>query len=162
MIDYAGKILAETVEEIVTRQAGLCGDGIDLIGAQGTREIAGRNWLVLALADPRIGGIALAALLQLLHEVAEAAGKNAAGRTAGKQAAEAALEHIAQAAAIAGPGIDGLRRGGWSRGGRGARLAAAKMLDRFPGEQRQDRHCHRRHAAAGIRSWVGGAARAVL
>jgi hypothetical protein len=43
-----------------------------------------------------------------------------------------------------------------------ARLAAAEMFHRFPGEQRQDRHGHRRHAAAGIRARFGWAAWAVL
>src|SRR6266436_4591521 len=134
MIDHVGQILAEASQQFVARQACLGSDRIDLVGAERVGEIAGRNRLVLALADPRIGHLALAALLQLVEEVAEPAGKNAAGRAARQQAAEPALQHVAETAARQS-GVDSVRRrwrrASW-RGGRSARLAAAKMLDRFP------------------------------
>src|SRR5882757_1235151 len=52
MIDHVGQILAEAFQQFVARQAGLRCDGIDLVGAERVGEIAGRNRLVLALADP--------------------------------------------------------------------------------------------------------------
>ncbi len=60
----------------------------DLVGAERAGEIARRNRLVRALADPGIGGVAMAALLQLLEQVAEPARDHAAGRGAAEQAAQ--------------------------------------------------------------------------
>src|SRR5581483_247411 len=97
MIDHLRQILAEALEQIVARQAALRGDRIDLVGAERTCQIARRDRLVRALADPGIGGVALAALLQLLHEVAEPAGDHAARGSAAEQSAERTLEDVAQA-----------------------------------------------------------------
>src|ERR1700694_2188899 len=101
----------------------------------------------------------MAVLLQLLEQVAESAADHAAGGAPGEQAAEAAFQNIADSAARHS-GIDGARRGRGSR--RCTGLTAAEMFHRLPGEQTEDRHGHRRHAAAGLRAWGAGTARAVL
>src|ERR1700733_10797738 len=99
MIDHLGQMLAETGEQFVARHAALRHQAVDLIGAERVGEIAGCDLLVRTRAHPGIGGVAMAAVLELLEQVAEAAADHAASRTARKQAAEAALEHVAKTAA---------------------------------------------------------------
>src|SRR3954468_11449103 len=94
MIDHLRKILAEAGEQLVARQAALGGQALDLVGAERVGEIAGRDRLVLALADPGIGGLAVAALLKLVEEIAETAAEHAAGCATREQAAKAALEQV--------------------------------------------------------------------
>ena len=45
-------IVVGFIAGIIARQAGLRSDGIDLVGAERAGEIARRDRLVLALADP--------------------------------------------------------------------------------------------------------------
>src|ERR1700729_492673 len=99
MVDHTGQMLAETVEQFVARQAALRHQTVDLIGAERTGEIAGRDLLVGAGAHPGIGGVAMAALLELLEQVAEPAADHAAGSAAREQAAQPTLEEIAKTAA---------------------------------------------------------------
>src|SRR5437868_3181578 len=127
---------------------------IDLVGTERAGEIARRHLFVGAVADPRIRLVAEPLLLELVEEIAEPAAEHAAGCAAGQQAAQSALEDVAETAAhptarerrghIAG-------RGRWCRPRLCAGLTAAKMLHCLPGEQSQDRHGHRRLAAAGRR-----------
>src|SRR5258708_37557632 len=86
MIDGLGQLLAEAREQFLARQASLRHQAVDLVGAQGAGEIAGRNLLVRAVCDPRTGGLAMATLLQLLEQVAEPARDHAAGGAACEQA----------------------------------------------------------------------------
>src|SRR5690348_7883569 len=102
VVDHLRQILAEAVEQFVARQAALGGQTLDLVGAEGARKVAGRDRLVLALADPGICSVAVAALLELVEEVAEAAAQHGSGRAAREQATEPALEQIAETAAAAG------------------------------------------------------------
>src|SRR4029077_10450873 len=101
-----------------------------------------------------------------MEEAPEPATDHAARGGAAEQSAQSALEEIAEPAAHTAAGE---ARGHVAGRGRGSRLrccaglVAAKMLDRFPGEQRQDRHGHRRHAATfGLRARCARAARALL
>src|SRR5450432_1272561 len=102
----------------------------------------------------------MAVLLELLEQVAEPARDHASGGATGQQAAQSALENITETAAHAAT-----RRhvaGYWRRRRSCAGLAATEMFDRLPGQQRQDRHGHRRHSSARLRAGITGAARAVL
>src|SRR5580704_15935259 len=167
-------MLAETVEQFVARQAALRHQTADLVGAERTGEIAGCDLLVGAGAHPRIGGVAMAALLELLEQVAEPAADHAAGSAAREQAAQPTLEEVAKTAAVATAKTSTGKtsttsasshsaasgRGGGRR--RGVALAATDMLDRLVGQQGQDRHGHGRHSAAGLRGRTAGPARAVL
>src|SRR3954470_3573098 len=99
MIDHLRQILAVAGEQLVARQAALGGQAFDLVGAERIGEIAGRDRLVFALADPGIRGLAVTALLKLVEEIAEPAAQHAAGRATREQAAEAALEEVTEAAA---------------------------------------------------------------
>src|SRR5262245_10615568 len=104
MVDHLRQILAKTGEQLIARQTALGGQALDLIGAERVGEIAGRDRLVLALADPGIRGLAVAPLLELVEEIAEPAAEHGAGRAAREQAAEAALQQIAEAAATGATG----------------------------------------------------------
>src|SRR5438045_9679489 len=128
MIDPLRQILAEAVEQFVARQSALRGQRVDLVGAERVGEIARCNRLVLAGPDPRIGFVALAALLQLLEHVAEPAADHAAGCTAGEQAAERTFQYVAKTTAARAAG----RRGRRLR--RRAALAGGHMFDGLPGE----------------------------
>ncbi len=161
-----GQMLTEAREQFITRQSRLRRQRVDLIGAQGAGQIARRNLLVRSGAHPRIGGVAMAALLKLVQEVAEAAADHTARCAACEQAAEAALEQIAEPAA-AKCTAESTGQAGIHRRWRGRRIAAgltaAVMLDRLVCKQGQDRHGHRRHAALGIGvAWSTRTARAVL
>src|SRR5829696_1803306 len=165
MIDDVGQMLAEALQQFVAGKAALGGELFNLVGAERVGEIAGRDLLVGAVADPGVSLIAKALLLELIEEVAEAAAQDAPRRAAREQSAQAALEHVAQSAtarAAAGQaGIDIAGRGRRLR--RRAGLVAAEMLDAFPGQERQDRHGQGRHPAAVIpRAGGARAARAVL
>src|SRR5262245_2697754 len=98
MIDDVGQILAEALQQFIARQAALRRERLDLVGAERVGEIAGRDLLVGSVADPRIGLVAHAFLLELIEQVAKAAAQDAARRAARKQSAEAALEHVAETA----------------------------------------------------------------
>jgi hypothetical protein len=131
MIDDVGQILAETLQQFVTGQAALGSQRLDLIGAERVGEVAGRDLLVGTVGDPGIGLVAESLLLELIQEVAEAAGKNAAGGAARQKAAQAALEHVAQSTTAR----TGVHMAGCGHGlRRGAGLVAAEMLDAFPGQ----------------------------
>src|ERR1700722_4527696 len=170
MVDHTGQMLAETVEQFVARQAALRHQTVGLIAAERTGEIARRDLLVGAGAHPGIGGVAMAALLELLEQVAEPAADHAAGSAAREQAAQPTLEEIAKTAAETSTTKTSTTnasthsaprgRGGGRR--RCVALAAADMLDRLVGQRGQDRHGHRRHSAAGLRGRIAGPARAVL
>src|SRR4029077_14990236 len=97
MIDDAWQILAQPIQQFLTRHGALRRQTLDLIGAECLGEITGRNLLVRSLANPRVGCLAMAALLEPLQEVAKSAADHAAGRAAGEQAAQSALEKIAEA-----------------------------------------------------------------
>src|SRR4051794_35244669 len=149
MIDHLRQILAETREQLVTRQAALGGQALDLVGAERIGEIAWCDRLVLALADPGIGSVAMTALLELVEEIAEPAAEHGAGRAAREQAAKAALQQVTEAAASARIHRRGEMRRCRRRLRRAAGLVAAQMLECLPGEQAKEGHGHGRHAAAG-------------
>src|SRR6476469_5942723 len=52
MIDHIGQILAEPLEQVIARQPALRRQRVDLVGAERAGEIARRNLLVGAVADP--------------------------------------------------------------------------------------------------------------
>src|SRR4051794_22859112 len=99
MIDDVGQILAEAVQQFVARHAALRRQRVDLIGAERAGEIAGGDLLVRTIADPGTRGVAVALLLELVQEVAEAAAEHAARRATCEQAAQSALENIAETSA---------------------------------------------------------------
>src|SRR5689334_8164510 len=101
MVDHLRQILAEAVEQFIARQAALGGQTFDLVGAKCARKVAGRDRLVLALADPGIRGLAVASLLELVEEVAEPAAQHGSGRAAREQAAKPAFEQASQTAKAA-------------------------------------------------------------
>src|SRR2546421_9513802 len=165
MIDHLRQILAEAIEQLVARQSALRGQRIDLVGAERVGEIARCDRLVLAGPDPRIGFVALAALLQLLEHVAEPAADHAAGRTAREQAAKRTLQYVAKTTAKTTTETAAARSAAGRRGRRlwrRAALARGHMFDGLPGEHAEERHRHRRHSPAGLRARVRGAARALL
>src|SRR5882757_10949466 len=92
-------MLAQARKQFVARQPGLRRQRVDLVGAERAPEIVRRNFLVRPGAHPGIGGIAVAAVLKLLEQVAKAAADHAARGTAREQAAKPALQKIAKSAA---------------------------------------------------------------
>jgi hypothetical protein len=52
MIDHVRQILAEAFQQFIARHPSLRGQRIDLVGAECAGEIAGRDLLVRAVADP--------------------------------------------------------------------------------------------------------------
>src|SRR5579883_822160 len=105
----------------------------------------------------------MAALLQLLEQVAQSAADNAAGSSTCEQSAKPALEKVAESAAKSPTNRAAdvaARCGGLRRICTGG--AAAQMLDRLVSKQRQDRHGERRHSAAGLRARARGPARTLL
>src|SRR5580704_11119653 len=172
MVDHLGQMLAEAIQQVLARQAALRHQAVDLVGAKRVGEIARRDLLVRAWAHPRIGRLAVAVLLEMLEQVAQSAADNAACRATGKHAAEAALENGAKTAktstkaaaaktATTKAAANSARRG-CRRRCSGRSRAAADVFDSLVGKQRQDRHGHRRHAAAGLCARSGGTARTVL
>src|SRR5258705_225593 len=102
-----------------------------------------------------MGSVALAILLELLEQVAKPAADHASRGAAREQAAQSSLEKVTEtAAARAGIYVAGR----WRRSCTG--LAATEMFDRLVGEQCKDRHGHRRHPAAALRTGIARAARA--
>jgi hypothetical protein len=100
----------------------------------------------------------MAALLELLEQVAKAAADDTPGSAAREQAAQSTLENIAKTSAGSAGHSTSARR--WRR--TCARWTAAQMLDCLVGEQRKDCHGHRRHPAARLRARTGGTARTLL
>ena len=152
-------------------------------------KIAGGNLLVRTGADPGLGGMTVAAVLESLDEVAEAPAQHGSGGGAAEEAAQAAREDIAQPASRSGAAgrgsrpaaeqsaediakpaarIAGLRLTAGRQAGRLARTAgvgglAAAALERLVGQKPQQRQHDRRHSAPATAA--GGwalAARAVL
>ena len=103
MVDHAGQILAQPIQQFLARQAGLMRHRVDLIDAHGLTEIAGRD-LCSGPCRPMIRGFPLAALLQLLQQVAEPSRDHAARSAAGEHAAKAALQQVAETSADAAAG----------------------------------------------------------
>jgi hypothetical protein len=52
VVDHTRQILAEILQQLVTRHAALRRELFELIGAKRLGEIAGRNLLVRTAADP--------------------------------------------------------------------------------------------------------------
>src|SRR5580692_2969493 len=181
MVDHLGQMLAEAIQQVLARQAALRHQAVDLVGAKRVGEVARCDLLIRARAHPRIGGFAVAVLLELLEQVAQSAADNAACRASGEHAAEATLEDVAKTAetstktstaktstkasaaktSTTKAAANSARRG-CRRRCSGRSRAAADVFDSLVGKQRQDRHGHRRHAAAGLCARSGGTARTVL
>jgi hypothetical protein len=85
----------------------------------------------------------VAALLELFDDIVEPAVEHTAGGAAGQQSAQPAFEYVREAAA-------GCWRGGGGRtiAGRCGLLTPAEMLERLVGQEPDQRHGERRHAAA--------------
>ena len=77
LIDDLGQLLAEARQQFLARQAGLRRQEVDLLGRQHLAEVGRRDRLVLAGADPRLGDVALAGILELLEQVAQPAAQDA-------------------------------------------------------------------------------------
>src|SRR6476619_5523077 len=125
--------------------------------------------------------MAVAAVLEVLKQVAEAAAQHAAGRGAAEQSAQSALEEVAQVTARGGAGrrarrlaaeqpaenigeaaasIARCRTASGRYAGRlalsaGAGGVAATTLERLVCKQSEERDDDRRHAAAGLRLAAG-------
>src|SRR3954470_23981300 len=121
---------AQAVEPFITGQSRLRRQRVYLIGAERAPEIVRGNLLVRPRAHPGIGGVAVAAVLKLLEQVAKPAADHAARGTACEQAAKPALEQVTKSTAARQTGIHSV--GQWGRRRRAAsRLTATKMLDRL-------------------------------
>src|SRR6478609_1630748 len=102
MVDHVGQILAETLQQFIARQSALRRQMLDLVDAERAGEVTRSDLLVGTVADPRVGCVALALLLELVEQVAEAAAEDAAGGAARQKPTEAALEHVAKTSTAAG------------------------------------------------------------
>src|SRR5215470_15863589 len=137
---------------------------VDLVGAERVGKIVWSDLLVRSGADPRLGLVVEAGLLQLLEEIVQAAAQNAAGGAACEQASEPTLEQVCKPAArlLSRDDFDiaaGRLRPGAASGGRRLRLPAAKAFHRLVGKKTQYRHGDRRHArAAGATAATGASA----
>src|SRR5205814_1433268 len=99
LVDRAWQFAAEPRQQLLARQAGVLRQRVDVVAADRLRQVAFGNVLVRSGADPRVGGLTLTVVLELLEQAAEAAAQHAAGRAAGEQTAQSALEQIAKTAA---------------------------------------------------------------
>ena len=81
------QIFGEALEQVIARHASLGHERVDLFRSKSTGQIVRRYCLVGSGADPRIDGIALAALLKLLEQVAQATAQDASSGTCCEQAA---------------------------------------------------------------------------
>src|SRR5262249_12031988 len=88
LIDQIGQVLAQALEQVVARHPGLRGQRIDGVGAERLGQIVRLDLLVGAFADPGLRCTALAAVLEIPDEVAEATVEHVAG-AAGDQVVEA-------------------------------------------------------------------------
>ena len=105
LVDHLRQLLAHAVEQVVARHAEPPRHRVDVVATDRARQVAGRNLPVRPAADPGVGDVAQAVVLELLEQAAEPAAENAAGRRAAEQAAETALQQIAQPAARRGAGV---------------------------------------------------------
>src|SRR3981189_2268514 len=105
---------------------------------------------------------ARAVLLELLEQIAKPAAEDAARSAARKQSAQPALQHVANSPTTSNSATGIRRRGRRYLSGCGAWLAAAEMLDRLPGDQREYGHRHRRHSTVRLRRRMPGTERPVL
>src|SRR5262252_6807864 len=69
LIDDPRQVLAQTLKQLVARQAGMFHQRVDLVGAECVGQIARSDCLVGSAADPRIGLFVEARLLKLLEQV---------------------------------------------------------------------------------------------
>src|SRR5262249_51184641 len=139
--------------------------GIDPIGTERVRQIVRRDRLVRSVADPRIGRLAVAALLELLEQIAQAATDDVTGRRTAGTAREQAAQQIAEAAAASTACAGSARRRSRATTRIAGGLSGTETPDRLEGEQSQQGHRQRRHsatAAAAGRCWHAFAARPVL
>ena len=104
------QIFAEALEQVIARHASLRHERVDLFRSKSAGQIVRRYCLIGASADPRISGIALASLLKLFEQVAQAAAQDASSGTGCEQTAQPASEQIAQPAARQ-VGIDSVSAG---------------------------------------------------
>ena len=157
MVDHFRQMLAQARQQLVAGQAGLRHQAVDLVGAKRVGEIVRRDLLVRAGAHPGTGGFAMAVLLKLFQEVAKAAADHAASR---RQRASRRdylsgcrqdRRHWTAKHAPRPPPVEGAGAGAGSAG----RVVGGQMLDRFPRQQTQDRHGHRRHATGGALGLLG-------
>ena len=151
MIDDVGQILAEALQQFVARQAALRRQRFDLVGAERAGEIAGRDLLVGAVADPGIGGSPWPFCWNWLSRSPRPPLRTLPAAPPASSPPNPPLSMSLSPPPAPPPGRLAVTLPG-SLGGAGVRrsagLAAAEMLDRLPGQQRQDRHGHRRHPAA--------------
>ncbi len=101
MIDRLGQLFAEARQQLLARQSRPGHQEVDLVRREDLAEVGRRDGLILAGADPGLGDVLLAGALELLEQVAEAAGQEPAeAARAGSHAVSAAeaLEKIAQSA----------------------------------------------------------------
>src|SRR5271165_3361937 len=94
VIDDLRQVLAEPFQEFVAGEAELRGERVDLVGAQRRAEVLWGDRVVLAGTDPGFRDLAMAAVLELLEEVVEAAAQDRPGGPTGEQSAEPALEQV--------------------------------------------------------------------
>jgi hypothetical protein len=92
-------MLAQPFQEIVTVHTGLAAQRLECVAAQRVAEISGRDFPIGAGSYPRVGHIALSAVLQIADEIAEPAAQHASRRGATEKAAQSAAQQIVQAAA---------------------------------------------------------------
>ena len=98
-VDHARQMGAEPGEQLAALHAAVPGQLVQRIGPERARDIGLRDRLVRAASDPGIDDVALAALLQLLEQIAEPAIEDGAGSSAAENASQRAFEQITQPSA---------------------------------------------------------------
>src|SRR6476619_8251041 len=107
LIDEAREILPQPFQQVVASHPGLLRQRVERVASERAREVTLGDRLVRPGADPGMRHVALAVLLELLEQPAEAAIKHRAGRRAAEHAAERAAQQIAELARAAAVGRSG-------------------------------------------------------
>src|SRR3954452_13060570 len=99
-VDRVGKLARQAGEALLPRPPRLLRQGIPRIGTDRTLQLGWPHRPVRTVPDPGIGGLGLAALLETVDQLAEAAAQNAARVRAAQIIAEL-FQHAGQPAALA-------------------------------------------------------------
>src|SRR5262245_27541995 len=100
LVDKAREMLAQPGEQICVIHPGLLRQLVERVGSERAREIALRDRLVRAGADPCTRDVALATLLELLEQTVESAVEHRSGGGTAENSAQCATEQVAEVAAL--------------------------------------------------------------
>src|SRR4051812_32564223 len=92
LVDELRQVLAQGRQYLIARHPGLARNRVEIFVPDRLREIVGRDRLVRAVAYPGLRRVAVAVLLHVADEVAQAAAQNAARSPAGEESAEHATQ----------------------------------------------------------------------